>query len=185
MLNFCHSASDAIYYWPKQFNNFAGQGPAIDFEVRRIRITPANLSVDQSKFVILKKVKLNYHLHNVVVWQDGIVVSGNDISLPTSNLSFLTLHGMPGENGTYACRLNNSRHETFKYFTVKFDEERKEKSQLSTIIISVVVVLVVVLIAAIGLSIKLYRDKVFYRNQRFVIIWYDYAIYFHFRHHRN
>jgi hypothetical protein len=53
--------------------------------------------------------------------------------------------------------LNNSRNETFKYFTVKFAEE----SQLSAIIISVVIVLAVVLIAAIGLSIKLYRDKVF------------------------
>jgi hypothetical protein len=74
-------------------------------------------------------------------------------------LSFLTLHGISGENGTYACRLNNSRHETFKYFTVKFAEE----SQLSTIIISVVIVLAVVLIAAIGLSIKLYHDKVFTR----------------------
>jgi hypothetical protein len=72
-------------------------------------------------------------------------------------LSSLNLHGRPGENGTYACRLNNSRHETFKYFTVKFAEE----SQLSTIIISVVIVLAVVLIAAIGLSIKLYRDKVY------------------------
>jgi hypothetical protein len=72
-------------------------------------------------------------------------------------LSSLNLHGRPGENGTYACRLHNSRHETFKYFTVKFAEE----SQLSTIIISVVIVLAVVLIAAIGLSIKLYRDKVY------------------------
>ncbi len=67
------------------------------------------------------------------------------------------MHGRPGENGTYACLLSNSRHETFKYFTVKFAEE----SQLSAIIISVVIVLAVVLIAAIGLSIKLYRDKVF------------------------
>ncbi|XP_046457028.1 vascular endothelial growth factor receptor 1-like isoform X1 [Daphnia pulex] len=87
--------------------------------------------------------------------KDGIIVSGNDITSTTSNLSFLTLHGIPGENGTYACRLNNSQHETFKYFTVKFAEE----SQLSAIIISVVIVLAVVLIAAIGLSIKLYRDK--------------------------
>jgi hypothetical protein len=70
-------------------------------------------------------------------------------------LSFLTLHGIPGENGTYACRLSNSRHETFKHFTVKFAED-----QLPTIIISVVIVLAVVLIAAIGISIKFYRDKV-------------------------
>jgi hypothetical protein len=77
--------------------------------------------------------------------------------LSGGNKSSLNLHGIPGENGTYACRLHNSRHETFKYFTVKFAEE----SQLSTIIISVVIVLAVVLVAAIGLSIKLYRDKVF------------------------
>jgi hypothetical protein len=69
----------------------------------------------------------------------------------------LKLHGIPGENGTYACRLNNSRHETFKFFTVKFAEE----SQLSTVIIIIVIISAVVLIAAISLSIKLYRDKVF------------------------
>jgi hypothetical protein len=68
----------------------------------------------------------------------------------------LKLHGRPGENGTYACRLNNSRHETFKFFAVKFAEE----VQLSTVIISIVIVSAIVLIAAIGLSIKLYRDKV-------------------------
>jgi hypothetical protein len=68
----------------------------------------------------------------------------------------LKLHGIPGENGTYACRLNNSRHETFKYFMVEFAED-----QLSTIIISVFILSAVVLIAAIGISIKLYRDKVY------------------------
>ena len=68
----------------------------------------------------------------------------------------LKLHGIPSENGTYACRLSNSRHETFKFFTVKFAEE----SQLSTVIIIIVIISAVVLIAAIGLSIKLYRDKV-------------------------
>lgn len=101
--------------------------------------------------------KIDRHLYNQNVWQDGIVLTGNDIVSPRGNLSFLNLHGIAGENGTYACRLNNSRHESFKYFTVKFAEE----SQLSTVIISVVIFLAVVLIAAIGLSIKLYRDKVY------------------------
>jgi hypothetical protein len=63
ILNFCHSTSDAIYCRPKQFNNFSGQGPGIEFKVRRIRTTPTHLSVDQGKF-LFKKVKLNYHLYS-------------------------------------------------------------------------------------------------------------------------
>ncbi|XP_046638612.1 vascular endothelial growth factor receptor kdr-like [Daphnia pulicaria] len=88
--------------------------------------------------------------------KDGIVIPGNDI-IASDNSSVLKLYGRPGENGTYACRLNNSRHETFKYFTVQFAEE----SQLSTVII---IVSAIVVIAAIGLSIKLYRDKIFLLN---------------------
>ncbi|XP_046456190.1 vascular endothelial growth factor receptor 2-like [Daphnia pulex] len=86
--------------------------------------------------------------------KDGVVKTGDDI-LSSGNSSVLKLHGIPGENGTYACRLHNSRHETFKFFTVKFAEE----SQLSTVIIIIVIISAVVLIAAISLSIKLYRDK--------------------------
>ncbi len=39
--------------------------------------------------------------------------------------------------------------------------EFAEESQLSTVIIIIVIISAVVLIAAIGLSIKLYRDKVY------------------------
>jgi hypothetical protein len=75
----------------------------------------------------------------------------------TDNSSFLSLKGNASENGTYACRLSNSLHESFKYFRVDFSGE----SQLFNIIISVVmIVLAVILIAAIGISIKFYRDKV-------------------------
>ena len=86
--------------------------------------------------------------------QDGNVI---DNVLSTGNSSFLTLQGMTGENGSYACRLSNSLHESYKYFAVNFAEE----SPMQTIIISVVVVLAVVLIGTIGMSIKFYHDKVY------------------------
>ncbi|XP_046637844.1 vascular endothelial growth factor receptor 1-like isoform X2 [Daphnia pulicaria] len=155
---------------PTTFQCMDGNINATRISVERAPIFSFNVSAPQSPFIVdpnnstilLVKDQQSslrcegYGLpQSTFQWiKDGIVIPEDKV-LPNGNLSSLNLHGRPGENGTYACRLNNSRHETFKYFTVKFAEE----SQLSTIIISVVIVLAVVLIAAIGLSIKLYRDK--------------------------
>ncbi|XP_046456193.1 vascular endothelial growth factor receptor kdr-like [Daphnia pulex] len=161
---------------PTTFQCMDGNMNATRTSVERAPILSFNVLVPQSPFIVdpnnstiflVKDQQLilrceGYGLPQPTFqWiKNGIVITGKNNVLQSGNLSSLNLHGRPGENGTYACRLQNSRHETFKFFAVKFAEE----SQLSTIVISVIIVLAVVLIAAIGLSIKLYREKIFLLN---------------------
>lgn len=84
------------------------------------------------------------------------MIPPNRLILSAANSTVLTLLGRAGDNGSYACRLNNSQAESIKYFKVKFSQEPK----LAVGLLSLIVIVVIVLLVTVIVGVKLYRDKV-------------------------
>jgi hypothetical protein len=82
----------------------------------------------------------------------GLVYSSDDFSV-------LPLQGIQEERGTYACRWKNSKRQTrFKNFTVVFSTEEFQANISITIGLSATTV--VMFVIAIGITLKMYLNKV-------------------------